>query len=336
MAGNDGARQWLGMCSCSVLLVVLALTSAACGDSSDSSDKDTVGGGASAAGGGSTTTVGNGGAGGGNGGATATGGNSSSGSGGQGPPPTLGPAGHFDLQITVDGVLRKYVLDVPQSAVDVMASGPVPMLFAFHGAGDSASNFVAATKLASTASTNAFVVATPDGYNKGWFVQKNEGWPGADGNNTSLQNDVQLALDILNETGLSYYLDAKRLYAVGHSRGAGFTGLLATTSGQMMIASGGYQSPFAAYGVNASYDPTQGAVDPTLSTPKRPVWVIHGSGDSVVPPSYGKAFADALTAAGWDVTMTSVPSGPHTWLWRSQYGQTNQDLWDYFASHELP
>jgi len=325
------------MCAYSILLVALALTSAACGDSSaDNSHKDAVGGGTSTSGGGGSATTSSSGGGGGYGGTTATGGNSSSGSGGQEPPPTLGPAGHFTLKIQVDGVSRNYVLDVPQSAVNQMASGPVPMLFAFHGAGDSASNFVAATKLASTAATNAFVVATPDGYNKGWFVQKNEGWPGSDGNNTSLQNDIQFALDILTETGLSYYIDAKRLYAVGHSRGAGFTGLLATTSGQMMIASGAYQSPFAAYGVNAGYDPTQGAVDPAQTTPKRPVWIIHGNGDSVVPLSYGKGFADALKAAGWDVTWTSVPSGPHTWLWRSQYGQTNQDLWDYFASHALP
>ncbi len=326
MVCNNRASQSLVRCCASlVFLITFALSTIGCGDeTTDPADGDAGAGGTGATGGmgGAAGAPGGGGPGGGGG-------------GGLGPPDPLGPAGEFDLQLNVDGVSRSYVLNVPQSAVDGMASGPVPILFALHGAGDDGGNFIAATQLTTTAATNGFVVVGPHGYNAGWFVQPNEGWPQSDGNNSSLQNDTQFLLDIFAETALSYYLDPNRQYAVGHSRGAGFTALLATTSGQMSIASGPYQTPFAAYGINAGYDPTQGAVDPALTDPKRPVWVIHGSADSVVPTNMGQALADDLIASGWDATWTLVSGASHTWLWQPALGQTNQDLWTFFASHGL-
>jgi predicted esterase len=247
-------------------------------------------------------------------------------------PPAVGPAGQFTRTVNVDGVTRTYQLFVPQSAVDAMAKGPVPLLIAFHGAGDNGANFILATDLTGAASSNAFVLAGPNGYNAGWFVQYQEGWPGTDGHETSLQNDAELALRIIEETELDYWVDPGRLYAVGHSRGGGLVGLLAILSGGMNIASGPWKTPFAAYGINAGYDAAGGQISHALASPKRPVWLIHGTADGGVPYSYGAGFAAGLEAAGWDVTFTTVQGGGHTWLWRPQYGQTNQDLWDYFMS----
>lgn len=50
-----------------------------------------------------------------------------------------------------------------------------------------------------------------------------------------------------------------------------------------------------------------------------------GDSDGLVPP-----------AGGWDVTFTPVEAGGHAWLWRSTYGQTNQDLWNWFAANAIP
>ncbi len=314
-----------------VAVIVFALLAVSCAQTSSDDDDDDDG-----ASGGSSATGGTGGAIGGAGGTGQGGGGGyggGSGGGGLGPPDTIGPAGQFELQLDVDDVSRSYVLDVPQSAVDAMAFGPVPILFALHGAGDDGANFIAATGLTAAASAHGFVLVGPHGYNAGWFVQQDEGWPGTDGNNTSLQNDAQFLLDIFAETAISYYVDPYRQYAAGHSRGAGFTVLLAITSGQMPIASGSFHSPFAAYAVNAGYDPTQGSIDAGLSDAKRPVWVIHGSADSVVPASYGEDCADALSVAGFDTTWTSVSGAGHTWLFQSGYGQSNDDLWSFFASH---
>ncbi len=249
------------------------------------------------------------------------------------PPDDIGPAGQFTETIDVDGVARTYQLYVPQSAVDAMEEGPVPLLIALHGAGDSGSNFIAATSLTGTAADNGFILAGPEGYNAGWFVQTDEGWPGADGNDTSMQNDAELMLEIISETGESYWVDHDMIYAVGHSRGAGFTGLVAMFSGGMPIASGTWETPFAAYGINAGYDATGGSQDLSQATPKRPAWIIHGTSDSVVPFSYGQSFYNDLDAAGWEVTFTEIAGGSHTWLWRDSYGQNNQDLWDFFAEN---
>jgi poly(3-hydroxybutyrate) depolymerase len=250
-----------------------------------------------------------------------------------GAPVEVGAAGQFSRTAVVDGVQRTWQLHVPQSAVDAMASGPAPLLLAFHGAGDGGANFILATDLTGAASGNGFVLAAPDGYNAGWYVQVQEGWAMADGNDTSLQNDASLALRIVEEASQDYWIDPGRIYAAGHSRGGGLVGLLAMLSGGLGLSAGTWVSPFAAYGVNAGYDAAGGQIPLTQATPKRPVWVIHGTADEGVPYDYGAAFAAALDAAGWDVTFTPVPGGPHTWLWRPQYGQTNQDLWDFFLSN---
>jgi len=111
------------------------------------------------------------------------------------------------------------------------------------------------------------------------------------------------------------------VFVVGHSRGAGCVGLLAIFSGGLSIASGTWQSPFAAYGVNAGYDATGGQQDMSLATPKVPILIVHGTSDSVVPFSNGEALADGMTSAGWDVTFSPVNGGSHSWLFQ------NQQLW---------
>jgi poly(3-hydroxybutyrate) depolymerase len=244
--------------------------------------------------------------------------------------------GTYRETVTVDGMTRSYVIVVPETAVAAMPSGRVPFLIGLHGAGDTGENFINATGLTALAAANAFVVVGPDGYNRGWFVERAEGWPGTDGNDTSLQNDIDYMFELIDIGYSTYGIDRNRIYVTGHSRGAGMTGLLAIGSGHFTTTRGTYESPFAAYVVNAGYDATGGGITMSVSRPKRPIWVIHGTADSTVPYSAGESFATALTAAGWDCTWTSVAGAGHTWLFQSSMGQTNQDLWDYFAANPLP
>ena len=127
-------------------------------------------------------------------------------------------------------------------------------------------------------------------------------------------------------------IDAARVFAAGLSRGAGFTAMLAILSSQYEIASGTWVSPFAANGINSGYHPAP-SCSPAAASPKRPVWAVHGTGDSVVLSSYGEDLVDALVGGGWDVTFTPVDTDDHTWLWRAGYGQTNSDLLDFFLDH---
>lgn len=93
-------------------------------------------------------------------------------------------------------------------------------------------------------------------------------------------------LKIVGEVQQEYYLDSSRIYAVGHSRGAGCVALFAVLSGGMNIASGVWNSPFAAYGV--------------------------------VPFTYGQALADSLSAAGWCHLHLHKRREPHLALAKRQ------------------
>jgi poly(3-hydroxybutyrate) depolymerase len=242
--------------------------------------------------------------------------------------PTVGPAGAFDETTDVDGISRGYRLHVPDSAVAHMKNvGPAPLLITLHGAGDEGTNFITATRLTQTADANGFVLIGAPGYNRGWFVQANEGWPGTDGNDNSLQNDAEFMLQLIEKTSADYSIDTNAIFLAGFSRGAGCTGLFAMFSGSFAIASGNWVSPFAAYGINAGYDATGGNYDLTKASPKRPIWIIHGSADNVVPLYGGEDFATALDAAGWDITFDTVEGAPHNWLF------DNQELWDFFMDN---
>lgn len=222
-----------------------------------------------------------------------------------------------------------------------MASGPVPMVIALHGAGDSGSNFITATGLKTEASNKGWILGAPDAYpgnggTKAWFLNQNEGWPGTDGNSSSLPNDLALVLKVISETGAQYNLHTKKYFCCGFSRGAGFTGIIVSASGNSGVFSGSWNSPFAAYGICAGYDAFGGQVNLANSNPKRPVWLIHGTADQAVQYSEGQSFANALQAAGFPTTFTTVNNAPHNWLWAPQFGHSNTELFDFFAANPLP
>jgi poly(3-hydroxybutyrate) depolymerase len=251
-------------------------------------------------------------------------------------PPPIGPPGRTDEAPNIDGVDRTYIRDVPPSAIAAMATGPVPLLIALHGAGDTSDHFYSSVGFPQLASKHAFVVAVPQGYRNGWFIQQSEGWPGDDGQTSGLQNDAHLMLQIIADTASLYFIDARRIYLVGFSRGAAMTGILAGGSNNPKVLGGKFSSPFAAYALTSGYDAFSGNVDFSLSGPKRPIWILHGDADRVVVFSSGQQFSDELTGAGWPVTFTEVTGAPHDWLWQARYGQTNEDLWNFFAMNPLP
>jgi len=268
--------------------------------------------------------------------------NDASGGGNQ-PCPTgaIGKSGTFDESVTIDKVSRTYVLDVSDAAVAAMSKGcGAPLVIGLHGAGDTASNFLAYSQLPDSGSKHGFVVAGPDAYAHLWMVSTSDGWPSTDGHPTSAQNDIALVQQIISDTGKAYRIDPKRIYVCGWSRGAGFTGFLAAGSDNPTAISGlgiTFTSPFAAFGMTAGFDAMAGTgVDYSKSSPKRPGWLIHGTADQAVPFSDGQTFASTLTKAGWTIKFTPVQGAPHDWLWQSKYGYSDDDLWAFFAANPLP
>jgi predicted esterase len=91
-------------------------------------------------------------------------------------------------------------------------------------------------------------------------------------------------------------------------------------------------SPFAACAISAGYEALSG-LDYEVSSPKRPVWMMHGTNDQGVPYVMGQTFANDLTSAGWPVTFTTIQDAPHAWLWQAKYGHSNDELWMWFEAH---
>jgi poly(3-hydroxybutyrate) depolymerase len=138
---------------------------------------------------------------------------------------------------------------------------------------------------------------------------------------------------IIAQVENAYRIDSAQVFVVGLSRGAYLTGILATASNNPQATGGPYASPFAAYAISAGADAYNGAVDFAQSSPKNPIWMIHGTLDAQVRYSDGEFFSNELLDAGWPVTFTPVEGAPHDWLWQTRYGHSNNELWDWFVAN---
>lgn len=110
----------------------------------------------------------------------------------------------------VDGRTRTFHLHVPAGL-----SGPLPVVIALHGKGDTGGDFLAATGLAELPA----IVAAPTGVGLAWSPA-----PYA---HTTLDEDAALVHAILDEVEGQFDVDARRVYAVGFSNGGGLAALLA-------------------------------------------------------------------------------------------------------------
>lgn len=134
-------------------------------------------------------------------------------------------AGAADLQRltwTVAGVEREALVHVP---VKLPAAG-VPLVFAFHGHGGSAAQASRSFHL-HEAWPEAMVVYPQGLPTAGQLTDpsgKRAGWQGYAG----VEDDRDLKFFDVMQAGLRkrYAVDAKRIYATGHSNGGGFTYLL--------------------------------------------------------------------------------------------------------------
>lgn len=254
-----------------------------------------------------------------------------------------GAAGPRQAHVSVNGVQRSYFVYAPNNALASATSEPVPLVIAFHGAGDSGGNFVTNVGLTQSADAKNYVLVAADAYVgssgvSAWLLSATQGWPGADGSSNSFGNDLQLITRIVQDIGTSYNIDKRKIYAAGFSRGAGFTVAMAMASNNASVFNGQWSSPFAAYAVSAGYDPLGSNFSIGAASPKRQIWFMHGTADAQVPFSFGRAAYDRLIAAGWPSSsrFTAVTNAPHYWLWNEAYGHSNGELIDWFYANTLP
>lgn len=241
------------------------------------------------------------------GGSGGTGGsNPSGGSGGATP-------GNQTRSVTVSGLgTFDYYLYIPSS---YSPSTPVPVMFAFHGAGGAGTAPAAAQAArndwSTVAGSQGFIVIAQaaTGSSGGWVAS----------------NDSAVLNAIINDAFAAYNIEQKRIYAWGFSAGGHFLHLLALQNSTF----------FAGYGISAgALQALAGTSAPASATRKIPVDLHVGSTDSVVPPSVVQSDRNNFQANGWTLGTNlwyTEFSGGHT------YTTTHlSEIWNNLKNHTLP
>ena len=178
-------------------------------------------------------------------------------------------------QWTVDGVVREALVYAPPQA----RTNAAPVVFAFHGHGGSMNN---AARVFSyhTRWPEAIVVYMQGLNTPGRLTDpegKKPGWQSASGDQGD--RDLKFFDAVLTSLQQDYQVDAKRLYATGHSNGGGFTYLLWAARGEKY----------------AAFAPSAAAATRTVSQLKpKPVLHVAGENDPLVKFAWQQQTMDGL------------------------------------------
>lgn len=143
------------------------------------------------------------------------------------------PPGDHTFSLHHDGRTRSYIVHVPPGI-----NGPVPVLLAFHGGGGNAAGFKAYAELDRVADAEGFLVVYPNGTgvlaNVLLTFNSGDGCCGyAREHNV---DDVGFAVAVLADLENRTAIDRRRIYATGHSNGAGMSHRLAAERSDLVAA----------------------------------------------------------------------------------------------------
>lgn len=131
--------------------------------------------------------------------------------------PTSAPAVNVSTHsIVVDETGRSYRLVTPHEL-----TVPVPVVFAFHGMGDSPASMAAYSQLDQMAAAHGLLLVYPAGINAMWSTFE------FDAEDLDSNRDVRFFDALLARISAQYEIDRERIYLAGMSNGGSFAQLLA-------------------------------------------------------------------------------------------------------------
>ncbi|MCX6561301.1 MAG: hypothetical protein NTZ26_12405 [Candidatus Aminicenantes bacterium] len=141
-------------------------------------------------------------------------------------PPPAPAKGRVEIRLRVGGFERVLHLHIP-SAYDPGRGWPLVMIF--HGAGGSGDRYLDGNGWAAAAEREGFLAAAPDGLparpnRPAQFLLNPRLWNDGQlraGTPRAAVDDVAFVRAAINEIGRHYKIDASRIFAAGHSNGAG-------------------------------------------------------------------------------------------------------------------
>ncbi len=124
----------------------------------------------------------------------------------------------FNQVMNVDGIDRTYVLNLPPNYYE--GSG-FSLIIAMHGGGGSASQFESTCKLTEKANAAQFIVVYPEGVQSTGILKARSWNAGGCCDYAVAQNvnDVKFISLLIDKLVSQYKINAKKIYATGHSNG---------------------------------------------------------------------------------------------------------------------
>jgi polyhydroxybutyrate depolymerase len=205
--------------------------------------------------------------------------------------------------LTVGNTTRSFRMVVPHKL-----KSPAPVVFAFHGVGDTPEGMAESTRLDRLAADEGFLLVYPVGSNASWDAVEVE--PDALEENA----DVQFFDTLLEQIVAKHTIDRRRIYLLGMSNGAAFVQLLAHARSPEIAAIVAHSGP----------------CPPGLNSPERkfPILLIVGSEDHAAE-AIGSDF-EHYQAEGHEAQLIVVPALGHEWA----RGRT-EEAWEFLAGQEL-
>ena len=146
------------------------------------------------------------------------------------------------------------------------------------------------------------------------------GGPGAGANDPPNLRELseKETLQVIDLVRKEFTVDDNRTYVMGHSMGGAGALFMAIAHSQRWAAA-------------AAIAPAAFSVDKEglAKIPKMPIMIVHGDMDTVVPPSVGRAWVDAMKALNMNHQYIEVPGGDHG----SVISSHQSDIFAFFARH---
>ena len=179
---------------------------------------------------------------------------------------------------------------VPQSYSDQA----VPLLFNFHGFGDTAEQYMNYVDMRSLAESEQFILVYPQGSCLNGASHWNPCTTGGD--NKSTADDLGFVEAMIDNISLNYNIDSERVYASGYSNG-----------GMMAYGLANYKSNLITAVASVS-----GAMLDCAGTISRPVPVIHlhGTSDGVIPFNGSSEYSSVQSTLDYWINFNNTSVNP--------------------------
>ncbi len=220
-----------------------------------------------------------------------------------------GKTGTFATEtLTVGGQVRNFKLVVP-SGLD--GSTPAPLVFVFHGLGDSKENISRYSGFETLAAKHKFIAVFPDALNKRWNIR-----PAAE------NEDVKYFDALLEHVTTRYNVDLRRVYLTGMSMGGYFSNCLASQRSDKVAAIAPHSGGLGMLGFTG-----------IKAKGKYAVMVVHGDQDNVVKVEEGRRSKEVYTKEGHAIEYVEIAGLGHTWALKENI---SEKIWRFFTEHPLP